>query len=167
MNNKYLRYSLMGAVVLIWGIIVFRILNGLGGSEAPAIGGRPVQHAEISSSIDTFTLYADYPDPFIPEKEIDDTVLSVSNAAGKKDLPVAQTATTPVITEATVAGIIQLKGIFSNPQKRSKVAIVTINGKEAIVHEKERLGGIYIAKIAKDHLQIIYKGRSFTIDKEL
>jgi hypothetical protein len=157
----------MGAVVLIWGIIVFRILNGLGGSEAPDIGGRPAQRAEVSSPIDTFTLYADYPDPFIPGKEIDDTVLSVANATGKKDLPVAQTVTAPLITEGTVAGMIQLKGIFGNPQKRSKVAIVTINGKEAIVHEKERVGGIYITKIAKDHLQIKYKGRSFTIDKEL
>jgi hypothetical protein len=171
MNGKYLRYFLMGAVVFIWGVIVVRIVYGLGEAKTPALQSKAAADPEITIEVDSFTLNADYPDPFLPEKDGDDTAsktdagVKTGNAVSPATGPAVPPAAGPAVTKETVRGIIQYKGLFGNPKKRNAIAIVVIHGKSAIVREKDRVEGIYIEKIGKAELHIVYKGLAFTVDK--
>jgi len=72
---------------------------------------------------------------------------------------------TPAPAMESVTSILQLSGIIANPQKRSRVAIITLRGKEYLVREKEKIEGITIKKIERDRIRILYKGELVTIGK--
>ena len=149
---------------LVWGSIVYRIANGLSDKDTIVVKAFTPQKNEIGIILDSFTLYADYPDPFIPEKEtVDSAIYSKVNIPPKPtNFPNSET---PKINQEIVAGIIQFNGIVINPQNKSKIAIVSVHGKELIVREKEKVEDIVIRKIDRDRLKIMYKGRAFTIAK--
>ncbi|HXB10120.1 MAG TPA: hypothetical protein VNW04_23515 [Puia sp.] len=168
MNNKYVKYFLIVAVIAVWATIIYRIAGGLSSGTQPIPPSVVASGNELKISSDTFALNADYPDPFLPDADsaATDTVtdrkvappLSAgnANAAGGASHPP---------TPESVAGIIQLGGIIANPQKRSRIAIITLRGKEHLVREKERIEDIYIKSIGRDKIRILYKGEIFTIGK--
>ena len=154
---------------------MYRIVYGLGGPKGVAVRNAAVADPEMSIEVDSFSLYADYPDPFIPEE---DTVSKGGSpgvgAAGAIGAPGAGSTggvprgspVVPAVTKETVAGIVQYKGYFGDPRKRNVVAIVVIHGKGVVVREKDKVEGITIRKIGKSVLQVVYKGQVWTVDKE-
>ena len=116
---------------------------------------------EYKVNTDTFNLYADYPDPFLPDD---------STAAGQTTVKTANSpaAAGPVApeshpTDQIVAGMIQYNGMISNPKKKSRVAIITLHGKEYMVREHDKVEDVKILKIEKNRIEIVYKGEPFVI----
>ena len=177
MTSKYLRYFLMTAVVFIWGVIVYRIVYGLGGAKGAAVRNATTTEPEMAIEVDSFTLNADYPDPFIPEEDTSTKADGKTGAvvAGGAGVPAsggpsgagaAGMPAVPAITKETVAGIVQYKGYFGDPKKRNAIAIVVIHGKGAVVRERDKLEGITIKKIGREELQVVYKGQVWVVEKE-
>jgi hypothetical protein len=162
-NNKYVKYFLLVAVIGIWAAILFRVIRGLGSGPSREILPAPMASAPLQAAPDSFSLYADYPDPFLPES--DSASADSLPKTGHGGLPAALTSADSPPTQETVNGIIQFNGIIANPAKKSKVAIVTIRGKEWMVKENEKIGDIRIRKIGKDQVFILYKGDLFAIGK--
>ncbi len=163
MENKYVKYFLIIAALAIWITIIYRIVAGLSGPAEPTTSERLIPKNEIKRNTDSFNLYVDYPDPFLGSS--DSTVI---DTIAKKTPSVALDAsTTPVkpLTSEMIAAMIQYNGMISNPKKMSRVAIVTVRGREYLVREKEKAEDFQIRKIEKDRLSIGYKGESFTIHK--
>jgi hypothetical protein len=163
LDNKYVKYSLIIAALAIWVTIIYKIVAGLSGPADPVISERLIPKKEIKRNTDSFNLYVDYPDPFLGSAES-----TVIDTVAKKPPSVALDAsTTPVkpMTAEMIAGMIQYNGMISNPKKKSKIAIVTIRGREYLVREKEKAEDFQIRKIEKDRLSIGYKGEFFTIHK--
>jgi type II secretory pathway component PulC len=120
---------------------------------------------------DNFVLYADYPDPFLPETDTS----NADNLSVRKGPVNAGTAipgvntvlnsNPEIITEKTVQGFLQYTGMISNPQKKLRIAIISIHGKEVLVKEKERIEDIRIKKIYEDRIYVLYKGNYYTVYK--
>jgi hypothetical protein len=162
-KSKYFKYFLIAAVIGIWGTVILRVVDGLKAPKAPeAVRSAPVKNVRKLTE-DTFTLYADYPDPFLSEVDS-----GADKTAIKKDpvaVPAASSPPPNFVTPEMVETIIQYKGLISNPKKKSRVAIVTIHGKEYLVREKDRLEGIRILKIGKTGITVLYKGGVFEISE--
>lgn len=163
MENKYVKYVLIIAVLAIWATIIYRIITGLKGPQEAVISERFAPKKQYRRIEDSFNLYVDYPDPFLGSS---DSVLVDTITKKSSSLPL-DASTRPVTpnTADVIATIVQYNGIISNPKSRSKVAIVTIHGKEYLVREKDKVNEIRFLKIEKGKLSIIYKGEIFTINK--
>jgi hypothetical protein len=164
MNNKYLKYFLIVAAIGIWGLIIYRIIQASKGGPDASIGFDSTPGNLMTDvTADTFTLNADYPDPFIPEKEEEDSVSESKSPDENIGVPSPELAP---LSEESIAGLIKFRGIVENPQKKIRVAIVSINGREYVVHERDKVEGIYITKIMREKLKINYKNNQYDIEKE-
>ena len=162
MANKYLKYFLIVGVIGVWGAVLYRLLHGLGDKDLPVATTHGFKEVYVESPADTFSLYADYPDPFIPEID------SVSSAdLQKKSGPIdfKNNVTQPVDNTALTIAAIKYNGVINNTEKKVTVGIITINGKESLVKEKDKVNDITIMKIQKDNMRISYKGKSFFIKR--
>jgi hypothetical protein len=160
-NNKNVKYILIVAVVAVWATIIYRIVGHLSSGASSPRPPVAVSQNQLVMVSDTFTLNADYPDPFLEEADTTagDTILNgkpaQARSAGDQLLPPMESPTS----------IIQLTGIIGNPQKKSRVAIIDLRGKEYLVREKEKIEGFYVEKITKNSIHILYKGEPYTIVK--
>ena len=163
MNQKSLRYFLLAGVILIWGVIVFRIINGLNNNDDPA---NPVRKkvASINYNItkDSFLLIANYPDPFIPGN------IKIKDA-GNDLQPLTRE---PVLNNNSIPeqkkiafdiNSIQYHGMIANSETKMKLAIITLADKEYTAKEGDKIELITLRKITKTGIVIISKGKSYTI----
>lgn len=147
----------------MWATILYRVIHGLGGSDVPvAVAGESAREVQPANE-DTFHLYADYPDPFLPEAD-SGRVDSISKMAGAPN-PLAVAPPAAPITAAMVAGIVQFDGMIGNPKKKKWVAIITVHGKEYLVRENDRVEDIRIHRIGKTRIWVFYKGELFLVGR--
>ncbi len=156
MQQKTLKYILIGGVVFIWGLIIYKIIDATGEEVVPV---KPSVNYNVKDmEFEKFTLNADYPDPFLPDAT---TVFDSVKTPGIPQPPVQQSE-----TPKPDLSFIEYHGMINNPLKRVKVGMIKLNGKELLVKEKEEIGEVSITKIGKDVLSIFFRGQSYRIRKE-
>ena len=163
MNNKYVKYFLIVAVVGVWAAIIYRVVHGLGGAPVPHGAPGVARMKEYKLDEDTFHLYADYPDPFLGDADS-----SKADSMMKKiNVPVVVGPPSPPVQPPgeLLAGLLQYNGTISNPKRRARVAIITFQGKEYLVREKDKVGDVRVLKIERDRIVVLFKGEAFTIAK--
>jgi type II secretory pathway component PulC len=165
LNNKYLKYFLLAAVIGIWAAIAYRIVHGFSADKVAIVPANTPLKNQLTAVADTFVLYADYPDPFL--EAVDS--LQQDTIAKKNSVPVLTTPATalaPALPKEAITAIIQFNGIITNSKTKLRIAIITVHGKEHLVKEHEKVEGILIRKITKEAIRIIYNGESFTIENK-
>jgi hypothetical protein len=157
MKSKKLVYGLLILVLLIWGIIAYRIVSALK-KDKPAVMPANKAHALIKSDTETkdFEIVANYRDPFLGQlvKKETGKVISTVKPAPKK-IPVS----------TLVWPQIKFGGIIRNQQSKQPLALVTINGKEKIMKEKETVFEITLSKIYRDSAEFDYQKEKKIIRK--
>ncbi len=164
MNQKPVKYLLIGGVVLVWGLIIYRVVDGLSPDDVPAIKAANPLAVTYVPPADSFTLIADYSDPFIPGS---DTVDAEVEMTAK---PVVAPAPPPPVinkppADAYKEGTIQYEGMISNPAKKLKLGTITLNGKEMLVKEKDKVEEYLIQKISLETIVVRYKNKNIIIQK--
>lgn len=167
MNNKYVKYFLIFTVAGVWAAIIYRIVHGLSGPAVARMAPARVPAEVMRPNEDTFHLYADYPDPFLPEEDAGKADSIAKKAAVTPGTPAGMGTVPPAppLTAEMVAGIVQYNGIISNPGKKTKVGIITIRGKEYLVRENDRIGDVRVRRIEKNKIWVLYKGEPFVLGK--
>ena len=105
---------------------------------------------------------ANYPEPFVLQ-DINDpiegpTIPGPNNTTNRQ--AVTATPPKPVFDPSAI----QDTSIY-NANKKSKVAILNIAGKEYLVKGKERAGNYTVKLIDKDKVIILFKEKKYTISK--
>jgi len=166
MENKYLKYALIAGAIFVWGAIIVRVVGGMSGPSLPVPQPVRQQIAAVQIAADSFVLYADYPDPFLPEPDsVDDIELKKTNAGAYPAVPPPVIAAPAIATPPALKSFIQYVGIIANPEKKLQIVILSINGKEVLLRQKERKEGVLVKKISRDKVSIEYKGRQADIEK--
>jgi hypothetical protein len=162
-SQKFLRYSLITAVAIVWGVILYKVFTALNKEEENQSLALPAKAITYAVQKDTFSLLANYSDPFLPF------------SADTADLLLDSLSTTTVSTTSVSmakepdvdVSFIQYLGMISNVEKKNKAAIVSIRGKEVIIREKEAVEGITFKSITTGKISIVYKGKNFNITRQL
>lgn len=167
MENKYMKYGLIAVVIVVWGAIIYRIVGGMSGTDVPVAAARPRLKIETPIARGSFVLFADYPDPFIPEPDSIDLIDVKKNTTGA---PMTVLATPPMASlkpapPPTLESFLQYSGMIGNPDKKLKIAIINLHGKALLVKEKEKHDEVLIKKIDKDKIGVVYKGKYVEIGK--
>jgi len=166
-KQKSLRYALLTGVALVWGIITYKVIAALNQTD-PAIIATPVKEApaNLIQKYEHFSLYANYPDPFIPETDTSAIDL-IKNGSNSPKTANQQQTVLPAIQPAVKPDLsfIKYHGMIYNPTRKIKAALVSINNKEITIKEKESAENITLKKIFNDKIQVLYNHKIYTIFK--
>jgi len=162
MKNKKLIYILFPAVIIVWGLVIFRIINYTGKSDDYIIPAKSVMHEfNQKALVDSFTIMANYPDPFkrsvspaTESKQIDDKKTNIAN---------------PVNRNRNIKRIrwpeIQYGGIVRNNEQNEMIAILNIDNKNCLLMAGDVKFDVKIVQIYNDSITLEFQEEVKTIIK--
>ncbi|HRO46359.1 hypothetical protein [Agriterribacter sp.] len=165
MHPRKFKYFLIAGVALVWGIIIYRIIRSLS-NETPVVPVPLLAAPTFNYTIepDTFFLFADYPDPFLPDEENSDTgnvsePKPITNTDPGLNQPPLQTAP----ADSFDPSIIKYTGMIANPEMKIRMAIIKINEREVVLKEKGKTADFTLQKILKDKIIIMHKSKRYEV----
>jgi len=158
MKNKNMTYLLGLVVVIVWGIIIYRLFEASGGGDddtAPVVSNniKKEPYNDFSVPKDTTHLLLNYRDPFGLVKQKDTVKLH-----SKKSYPLMGL---PVIAKPTFNwGFIQYSGYILNPGSKRLVTLISVNGKNETLLEGETKSQVKLIKNFRDSIKISFNGKT-------
>jgi hypothetical protein len=160
MKKKKLTYFLLAVTVVIWGLIFIRIFDSVDteAEEMPAAVNTKNTPMSTSAVPDTFSLLANYRDPFLGNS---------SHHGIQPDKPtvkpkdVLKVVAPPLPPKALVDwSVITYLGLINNPKTNKSIALINLKGREYMVAEGESIEEIKIIKNLKDSLLVTYQAEN-------
>ncbi|BAU54903.1 hypothetical protein [Mucilaginibacter gotjawali] len=155
MKNKKLTYVLGLVVLVVWGMIIYRVFNGLNSDDdsVPVVSLKTAKEAFNDFSIpkDTTHLLLNYRDPFGIVKQKDTDKVGVRRVAERK---------IPVQVKPMDWGFIRYSGYMLNPTTKKLIALVNINGQNITLAEGQTKNDLKLIKNLRDSIKISYAGKT-------
>ncbi|MCJ8212034.1 hypothetical protein MUY27_20120 [Mucilaginibacter sp. RS28] len=162
MKSKLLNYLLIAAVAMVWGLIIYRVVDAVSGEDEPIVlqnKARPKEPLQdYAMHPDTTSLALNYPDPF-EHTAPRETKSALAVPVEVKPLPVS---TAPHLTPPTAVNwsFISYGGYLRNPGSKKTLALVTINGREFMLSEGETAEQVKLLKNMRDSIKIAFAGKT-------
>lgn len=135
-------------VLAIWGVIGFKVVNTLSpDAEPPALREQVFDAPKTTIKKDTFTLYANYRDPFLG---------TLPKSKKKPTNRVVKKAKKP---EKNIV----FDGLVSQSGSGSTLFFVTIDGQQHIMSLKQEIEGVRLLKGSAKHISVRYDGNTKSI----
>jgi hypothetical protein len=156
MKNKKLTYFLGFAVLVVWGLIIYRIIGTVDNGDDTAATAPVLTKKEPFNDYavpkDTTRLLLNYRDPFglVPFK---DTVKAVSHKRTARNIIIAA-------VPAMNWGFIKYSGYIRNPGSKQLIALVQINGKSADMREGDVVDKVKLLKNMQDSVKVLFNGKT-------
>lgn len=155
MKNKKLTYFLGLIVLVVWGMIIYRIFNAAGENDDDVQVANARTNKEpfndFSIPKDTTHLLLNYRDPFGLIKQKDTIRLNTSKKFYKKTL---------TVLKPTNWSFIKYSGYVSNHNTKKLIALVSINGQNVTLSEGEIKDGVKLIKNLRDSIKISFEGKT-------
>jgi len=143
MKNRKLVYILLPVVVIIWGMIIYKIFTWIGGDvQDLKTMTTPLRNRRTSSITDTFTLLLNYHDPF----GIRPNTSAITGRPGGKGKSV------------TKWPAISFYGTVSFGKNKQTLASMQINGNDIIMKPGDTFGEIRLVALNKEGIRVSYHG---------
>jgi type II secretory pathway component PulC len=151
MKGKKGIYIMLPLVLLIWVMIIYKIYKTVNGSDDNAIvqfQDTPASSAKLA--LDTFTLIANYRDPFLGKivNDYSERKTNINTGSSKNLAPIPTKTITPWPS-------INYMGIIKNQKSSKQNALIQVNGKELVLKEGDKTDGLILRKIQKDSVEFI------------
>ena len=148
MSKNLRTYLLLALVLLIWGIIGFKVIHAISKDpEMPMVATQPTLIPKSTEKRDTFELAANYRDPFLGTLPLSKK-RTVKRAVQKK----------PISKRNIV-----YSGLVSQTGSGNTMYFVSIDGQQHIMSKNEEINGVRLLKGNGQHITVHYDGRSETI----
>jgi hypothetical protein len=158
MNNKYFKYFLLAGVLIVWGIIGVRIVNGFHGDPKPQLISLDTEKISYAMHEDTFSIQADYSDPFVAETN---TETEVGKSRHDMIKPSIALKATPDYS------FIKYVGLISGMSRKGRIAIINFKGNDIMIKEKGKVEDFRLRRIQKKELTFDHLGLTIKIKREL
>ncbi|AFD06661.1 hypothetical protein [Solitalea canadensis] len=157
MKNKTTTYSLLVAVLFIWGYVFYKAIDSVAASDNTNHVAKPVKDRIAVPTItlmpDTFTLMANYRDPFL-DKPYNEASIDTS----KRN---TISAPKPIKIEPYIDwSIIRYSGVIQNANSKQAIVLVNIRGKDYMMKEGATNDGVKLMKNQKDSIKVLFQGKS-------
>ncbi|MCB2411160.1 hypothetical protein [Hymenobacter lucidus] len=168
MKNKRFLYLLVPAVMLIWGLIGYRIWQAVNADTELLIPSVPrrLRPAAGPTVAKQYTLSLAYSDPFRT------SAVPARPSTGPRENPEQQTrrvnmmpSTAPKQTTQMPLGpvavsvpmpVVEFLGTIENRQSRKRIVLLNINGRQASLSEHQSEQGLQIVRVFKDSVWTTY-----------
>lgn len=159
MKNKMTTYVLIFFVLLVWGIIGYRLFDAMNNNDNVPFN----PHIELKETYNDFTVKKDtgslslnYRDPFGMVTK--DTIEKIPLRSVPRK--VINAAIKPTVNW----NMIKYSGYIRNPNSKKLIAIMNINGKTIMLSEGESAEQVQLLKNARDSVKVSYKNQTKFID---
>ena len=155
MKGKQMQYLLLILVVIIWGIIAYRLYSSwLPQNNYRFDGNIALSNDSITKSLmDSFDLKLNYADPFLYEQYTPNQTNRSNNLGKKKE-------SMQIIQEEPPSII--YKGYSLNNNSITRINLL-INGKRYTTKPNSKVEEILISKCYRDSIIVVWKGKNKTI----
>lgn len=153
MKNKKNTYLLLVIVLCIWGAVVYRFMSFKSGDNTETIGlSKPLKFdTKVSAAKEDIKINVHYRDPFLG-KTYSGTDVSTTKKSIRKPKNTSSTPPPPM-------PLVIYKGFVSDKKDNKKVYMISINGKNLLMAEKQSEEGITIISGNRKELIVSYKGK--------
>jgi hypothetical protein len=155
-KNKNLLYILILGTLLIWGVILYKIMNVIG-SEKDELNSEKNYIAMVDkneSLPDTFTILANYTDPFLGKLP----------STEKKSTPLKVVELQKPIVITPWPAIVYL-GVIKNQKSNKQFVMVQINNQSNAMKLGEIIEGVTLLKVYKDSVEVKFNKEKKFIKK--
>ena len=160
LKNKKAIYVLLPLVLLIWSLIIYRIVAGTSSGDSFSGTSNAFSFALEQEKADTFSLVADYTDPFLDH-------LWEYQEAG------AQEAEDPVLEQTVVQSQpvyinwprVAFSGLVKNQKSNKQVVLVSISDRSHLMKVGDKIDGVSLQKVFADSIVVSYEKEVKTISK--
>jgi len=156
MKNKKFTYVLGAAVIVLWGMILYRVIGWAAGGDDPVpFAQAPVKNEPYNDYAvpkDTTRLLLNYRDPFREVKEKDTAEIPVKKLVHKNSV-------LKPVKPATDWGFIKYSGYIHNPGSKKLIALVTVSGKNLLLSEGETKDQVKLIKNMRDSIRVSFNGQ--------
>lgn len=150
MSKNQKTYVLLAMVLIIWGILGFKVVKGLGSNEPIPERNQIAQPyvAKTAGKRDSIFISANYRDPFLgtPVKKEQPAKLSKQKKVQK--LPKKN-----IVFSGSVAG----------NGSNTRMFFVTIDGEQHIMEKNQKINGVVLVWGTTEEIRVSYPGHSETI----
>jgi hypothetical protein len=155
MKNKKLTYGLGLAVLVVWGLIIYRVVAAASNdnNDLP-VASSPVKkepYNDYATPKDTTHLLLNYRDPFGLVKQKD-----TSKALPTHSRKINPIAPKPIFNWA----FIKYSGYMRNPGSKKLLAILTINGRSVNMAEGETIDKVKLLRNMGDSVKVSCDGHT-------
>lgn len=151
MKNKGLIYAMLIAVAAIWYNVFFRVVSNLSGDESAIVAPNETRASFASIDRDTFSLTANYRDPFGGTTTVVNNIPPVD--APKNNTPPQVVKQKPKISWP----IIEYKGLVRKTSSPNPLAIIYIDGIQLHMRKGESVfDGIVLKNVGRDSVVVTY-----------
>lgn len=164
MKNKKLLYILIPVVLLVWGIIIYRIFNVVNGSNSnEVLKSSIIENVNNENLVDTFSIHPNYRDPFI-SKRAKKTISEnkITSTITKPDVIKKVSNTAPISNKWPS---IVYNGLIKNEKSNKQLALVQINGQSNILQLGNVAEGVELTKIFRDSIEVKFNSEKRFIRK--
>jgi hypothetical protein len=173
-NNKYAPYILGPVLLLIWGLVFYKIYQAVYGGEenfvVPQFQAMPVFEGTQQDS--SFALLLDYKDPFFGKKFSSNSKNSSSRRTSSQTSNRTPKRNTPKTEKPIIEEPIPKKPfppiVYQGYQTMNldTIALLKINGRfYPNTHKEEVMQGVQVLGIYKDSIQLLFDGQHRTFRK--
>lgn len=145
MSRKPIIGLLIVVVLIVWGAVAYRFMHGRSMSGKGGAGARDASRTvrAVPDSILGLALRLDYRDPFLdrPSRTPHPDIVQPERTEGKS-----------LQRPAFEWPDIRYKGMVGSVDGRSLTGMVTIDGKDVLVHEGDRVGPVRVHRILPDSM---------------
>lgn len=164
MKGKRSTYLLIIGLLAIWGFIAIKLIFNFDTTENVSNNNFVVEKAIIKNEIDSFSILANYEDPFRVKFYKKPIYSKKPKSAKTPSKPQAKKVAKP-IKKITIEHI-KYYGIIKNSNTSKAVGIVYINDQEVLVSVGSEIKEGKILSIQEDKLKLLYKEQAFELEKE-
>ena len=154
MNNKTKTYALLAGVLIIWGIIGFKIVSALDPDlPRPSHQDDTVLFTpQTTQDIDTFSIQPLQRDPFLGTVYIKSKPTSTKPKINKSKGPVVWVS-------------VNYHGIVSKQGSPERICVLSINGQQHLMKIGQKIDGVTLIRATSSDVLVGYKGMKKTITK--
>jgi type II secretory pathway component PulC len=155
MKNKKVVYFLIFVVLLIWGIIFYRIFSTVGSENNTSYPNNEVKKETGKAASDTFTIDGNYRDPFLGTIQVE--------RPPAKPVSIAKVLTKdPAVVQILPWPSLVFGGMIKNQKSNKQLVLLQINGQNNLMKTGDLLDGIQLVKVAKDSILVSFqKGKKW------
>lgn len=164
MKNKKFTYLLGAAVLLVWGLILYRVFAAVSTDDTPIassnINSQSGKNAgnDYALTKDTTHLLLNYRDPFHEEPVKDTTKVVPVHKLIRQDEQLKRRSS--ALIPQPNWNMFRYTGYIRNPHSKKLIALISYNGKSIMLGEGESSGEVKLLKNLRDSIKIAYNGKT-------
>lgn len=165
MKNKKLQYILIPLVILVWGLVFFKVFSHISRTEDFNHPAESTHESNPDTLTDTFTIAASYRDPFyrkVPNQSGQNHVKDRSVIPGRvRQQIVAEININHVQWPEIIFG-----GMIINEKDKSQIALLRVDGTDYLMKKGDEAMNIVVKSIFPDSIILFYNKEIKTFNKK-